>query len=66
MQVSGWIATKVISKVIAEERAQAIESFIAIGMQLLDYHDYSGAMMVLSSLNSAPVARLRGSWEVCQ
>lgn len=62
--MSAWISTKVVSKEIAEERALVIESFIAIGMQLLDQHDFSGAMMILSSLNASPVARLRGSWEV--
>ena len=64
-QVSGWISTKIVSKETPEERAQVIDSFISIGMQLLDYHNYSAAMMVLSALNSSPVARLRGSWEVC-
>lgn len=63
--MSAWIATKVVSKEAPEERAQVIESFISIGMELLDFHDFSGAMTVLSSLNSAPVARLKNSWDVC-
>jgi hypothetical protein len=61
--VSGWIATRIISKETHETRVHVLESFIELGQELLNLRNYSGAMTVLSSLNSSAVARLKQTWE---
>jgi len=56
------VATKIVTKPTVE--ARVLESFITIGMELLDLHNLSGALVILSSLNSSPIARLKRTWEV--
>eukprot|EP01112_Ceratiomyxa_fruticulosa_P020856 TRINITY_DN7222_c0_g1_i1.p1 TRINITY_DN7222_c0_g1~~TRINITY_DN7222_c0_g1_i1.p1 ORF type:complete len:1155 (-),score=208.22 TRINITY_DN7222_c0_g1_i1:41-3505(-) len=59
---SRWISTKIVSKDSVEARAAIIEGFITIGMTFLELRNYNGVMIILSSLHSSAISRLKQTW----
>jgi len=66
LQLSAYIGSSVVESADIKERAHAITTWITIGEQLRLLNNYNGVMIVISGLTSAPVFRMKKTWEVRQ
>ncbi|XP_058270883.1 rap guanine nucleotide exchange factor 6 isoform X3 [Hemibagrus wyckioides] len=58
-----WVATEILHEANALKRMKTIKHFIKIALQCRECKNFNSMFAIISGLNLAPVARLRGTWE---
>ncbi|XP_062392031.1 rap guanine nucleotide exchange factor 6 isoform X2 [Sardina pilchardus] len=62
-QETFWVATEILREPNAMKRMKTIKLFIKIALHCRECKNFNSMFAIISGLNLAPVARLRGSWE---
>ncbi|KAJ6667961.1 hypothetical protein lerEdw1_016282 [Lerista edwardsae] len=62
-QETFWVATEILSESNQLKRMKIIKHFIKIALHCRECKNFNSMFAVISGLNLAPVARLRGTWE---
>uniref|UniRef100_A0A8C9W6W5 Rap guanine nucleotide exchange factor (GEF) 6 n=1 Tax=Scleropages formosus TaxID=113540 RepID=A0A8C9W6W5_SCLFO len=62
-QETFWVATEILKESNALKRMKTIKHFIKIALHCRECKNFNSMFAIISGLNLAPVARLRGSWE---
>ncbi|KAJ8276723.1 hypothetical protein COCON_G00084750 [Conger conger] len=62
-QETFWVATEILKEPNAMKRMKTIKLFIKIALHCRECKNFNSMFAIISGLNLAPVARLRGSWE---
>uniref|UniRef100_A0A8D0L6S2 Rap guanine nucleotide exchange factor 6 n=1 Tax=Sphenodon punctatus TaxID=8508 RepID=A0A8D0L6S2_SPHPU len=62
-QETFWVATEILSEPNQLKRMKIIKHFIKIALHCRECKNFNSMFAVISGLNLAPVARLRGTWE---
>ncbi|KAK2827456.1 hypothetical protein Q7C36_018382 [Tachysurus vachellii] len=58
-----WVATEILHEANSLKRMKTIKHFIKIALQCRECNNFNSMFAIISGLNLAPVARLRGTWE---
>jgi hypothetical protein len=61
---SYWIASEILGREHAAERAKVMEKFIRLASKLLKLHNFFSAFAVVSGLTLQPVYRLKSTWNL--
>ncbi|KAM3869129.1 rap guanine nucleotide exchange factor 6 [Diretmus argenteus] len=62
-QETFWVATEILKEPNTLKRMKTIKHFIKISLHCRECKNFNSMFAIISGLNLAPVARLRGSWE---
>ncbi|XP_058024490.1 rap guanine nucleotide exchange factor 6 isoform X2 [Ahaetulla prasina] len=62
-QETFWVATEILSETNQLKRMKIVKHFIKIALHCRECKNFNSMFAVISGLNLAPVARLRGTWE---
>ena len=62
--MSSWVRTMILQKTDLKERAVMLKNMIKLAFELLRLNNFNGAMEILSGLSSAPISRLKKTWDV--
>ncbi|KAJ8347968.1 hypothetical protein SKAU_G00265570 [Synaphobranchus kaupii] len=62
-QETFWVATEILKEPNALKRMKTVKLFIKIALHCRECKNFNSMFAIISGLNLAPVARLRGSWE---
>ncbi|KAJ8266884.1 hypothetical protein GJAV_G00135780 [Gymnothorax javanicus] len=62
-QETFWVSTEILKEPNAMKRMKTIKLFIKIALHCRECKNFNSMFAIISGLNLAPVARLRGSWE---
>ncbi|KAL2095138.1 hypothetical protein ACEWY4_009857 [Coilia grayii] len=62
-QETFWVATEILREPNTMKRMKTIKLFIKIALHCRECKNFNSMFAIISGLNLAPVARLRGSWE---
>lgn len=62
-QETFWVATEILQEANALKRMKTVKHFIKIALHCRECKNYNSLFAIISGLNLAPVARLRGTWE---
>ncbi|MFT7796173.1 rap guanine nucleotide exchange factor 6 isoform X2 [Arapaima gigas] len=62
-QETFWVATEILKEANTLKRMKTIKHFIKIALHCRECKNFNSMFAIISGLNLAPVARLRGSWE---
>ncbi|XP_063148392.1 rap guanine nucleotide exchange factor 6 isoform X2 [Candoia aspera] len=62
-QETFWVATEILSEANQLKRMKIVKHFIKIALHCRECKNFNSMFAVISGLNLAPVARLRGTWE---
>ncbi|XP_051834171.1 rap guanine nucleotide exchange factor 6 isoform X4 [Antechinus flavipes] len=62
-QETFWVATEILTESNQLKRMKMIKHFIKIALHCRECKNFNSMFAVISGLNLAPVARLRGTWE---
>ncbi|KAJ3041356.1 hypothetical protein HDV00_009497 [Rhizophlyctis rosea] len=62
-QVTGWVASAILSEKDVKKRAQLIKQFILIADRCRSLNNFNTLMSILAGLNSAPIHRLKRTWD---
>ncbi|XP_062976793.1 rap guanine nucleotide exchange factor 6 isoform X11 [Elgaria multicarinata webbii] len=62
-QETFWVATEILSEPNPLKRMKIVKHFIKIALHCRECKNFNSMFAVISGLNLAPVARLRGTWE---
>ncbi|XP_062868307.1 rap guanine nucleotide exchange factor 6 isoform X3 [Trichomycterus rosablanca] len=62
-QETFWVATEILHESNALKRMKTIKHFIKIALHCRECKNFNSLFAIISGLNLAPVARLRGTWE---
>uniref|UniRef100_A0A8D0DWM0 Rap guanine nucleotide exchange factor 6 n=1 Tax=Salvator merianae TaxID=96440 RepID=A0A8D0DWM0_SALMN len=62
-QETFWVATEILSEPNQLKRMKIVKHFIKIALHCRECKNFNSMFAVISGLNLAPVARLRGTWE---
>uniref|UniRef100_A0A668AJY7 Rap guanine nucleotide exchange factor 6 n=1 Tax=Myripristis murdjan TaxID=586833 RepID=A0A668AJY7_9TELE len=62
-QETFWVATEILKEPNTLKRMKTIKHFIKIALHCRECKNFNSMFAIISGLNLAPVARLRGSWE---
>ncbi|TPX54683.1 hypothetical protein PhCBS80983_g05847 [Powellomyces hirtus] len=63
-QITGWVAASILNERDPKKRAQIMKHFIYIADRCRALNNFNTLMSVLAGLNSAPIHRLKRTWEV--
>ncbi|KAJ3195387.1 hypothetical protein HK101_000354 [Irineochytrium annulatum] len=63
-QVSGWVAQSILSEKDIKKRAVLTKHFISIADKCRSINNFNTLMAVLAGLNSAPIHRLKRTWDL--
>ncbi|ORX93040.1 ras GEF [Basidiobolus meristosporus CBS 931.73] len=63
-QVTNWVAETILSENEPRKRVALIKHFISIGERCRQLNNYNTLTAVLAGFNSAPIHRLRRTWEL--
>ncbi|KAI9595738.1 hypothetical protein BDF19DRAFT_495756 [Syncephalis fuscata] len=58
-----WVIESILQEKDARKRAQLIRHFVAIADRSMGLNNYNSLMAILAGLNSAPIHRLKRTWE---
>ncbi|MEE6479291.1 hypothetical protein FKM82_012201 [Ascaphus truei] len=58
-----WVATEILKESNQLKRMKMVKHFIKIALHCRECKNFNSMFAVISGLNLAPVARLRGTWE---
>ncbi|XP_072302156.1 rap guanine nucleotide exchange factor 6 isoform X2 [Eucyclogobius newberryi] len=62
-QETFWVATEILKEANALKRMKIIKHFIKIALHCRECKNFNSMFAIISGLNLAPIARLRGTWE---
>ncbi|XP_032767837.1 rap guanine nucleotide exchange factor 6 isoform X6 [Rattus rattus] len=62
-QETFWVAAEILSESNQLKRMKIIKHFIKIALHCRECKNFNSMFAIISGLNLAPVARLRGTWE---
>ncbi|XP_069754362.1 rap guanine nucleotide exchange factor 6-like isoform X4 [Narcine bancroftii] len=62
-QETFWIATEILKETVQWKRMKIMKHFIKIALHCRECKNFNSMFAIISGLNLAPVARLRGTWE---
>ncbi|XP_028906102.1 rap guanine nucleotide exchange factor 6 isoform X4 [Ornithorhynchus anatinus] len=62
-QETFWVATEILAEPNQLKRMKIVKHFIKIALHCRECKNFNSMFAVISGLNLAPVARLRGTWE---
>ncbi|KAL1778791.1 rap guanine nucleotide exchange factor 6 isoform X2 [Sigmodon hispidus] len=62
-QETFWVASEILSESNQLKRMKIIKHFIKIALHCRECKNFNSMFAIMSGLNLAPVARLRGTWE---
>ncbi|KAM4675109.1 rap guanine nucleotide exchange factor 6 [Discoglossus pictus] len=62
-QETFWVATEILKETNQMKRVKLMKHFIKIALHCRECKNFNSMFAVISGLNLAPVARLRGTWE---
>uniref|UniRef100_A0A8C8S813 Rap guanine nucleotide exchange factor 6 n=1 Tax=Pelusios castaneus TaxID=367368 RepID=A0A8C8S813_9SAUR len=62
-QETFWVATEILTEPNQLKRMKIVKHFIKIALHCRECKNFNSMFAVISGLNLAPVARLRGTWE---
>ena len=62
-KLSRWLASDVLQHADVRERKNAMERLIAIGQHCREIRSFGVLMIIMGSLGSSPIFRLRKTWE---
>nr|XP_056710261.1 rap guanine nucleotide exchange factor 6 isoform X4 [Euleptes europaea] len=62
-QETFWVATEILSESNQLKRMKIVKHFVKIALHCRECKNFNSMFAVISGLNLAPVARLRGTWE---
>ncbi|XP_035289181.1 rap guanine nucleotide exchange factor 6 isoform X4 [Anguilla anguilla] len=62
-QETFWVSTEILKEPNTLKRMKTIKLFIKIALHCRECKNFNSMFAIISGLNLAPVARLRGSWE---
>uniref|UniRef100_A0A4W3H5P4 Rap guanine nucleotide exchange factor 6 n=1 Tax=Callorhinchus milii TaxID=7868 RepID=A0A4W3H5P4_CALMI len=62
-QETFWVATEILKEVIQLKRMKIIKHFVKVALHCRECKNFNSMFAIISGLNLAPVARLRGTWE---
>ncbi|XP_052613703.1 rap guanine nucleotide exchange factor 6 isoform X4 [Peromyscus californicus insignis] len=62
-QETFWVASEILSESNQLKRMKIIKHFIKIALHCRECKNFNSMFAIISGLNLAPVARLRGTWE---
>ncbi|KAJ8408764.1 hypothetical protein AAFF_G00245820 [Aldrovandia affinis] len=62
-QETFWVATEILKEANTLKRMKTIKLYIKIALHCRECKNFNSMFAIISGLNLAPVARLRGSWE---
>ncbi|KAM7162815.1 rap guanine nucleotide exchange factor 6 isoform 4-T5 [Macrochelys suwanniensis] len=62
-QETFWVATEILTEPNSLKRMKIVKHFIKIALHCRECKNFNSMFAVISGLNLAPVARLRGTWE---
>ncbi|XP_078086952.1 rap guanine nucleotide exchange factor 6 isoform X9 [Mustelus asterias] len=62
-QETFWVATEILKETVQWKRMKIIKHFIKIALHCRECKNFNSMFAIISGLNLAPVARLRGTWE---
>ncbi|KAK9768115.1 hypothetical protein K7432_001518 [Basidiobolus ranarum] len=63
-QVTNWVAETILSEHEPRKRVALIKHFISIGERCRQLNNYNTLTAILAGFNSAPIHRLRRTWEL--
>uniref|UniRef100_A0A4W4HH32 Rap guanine nucleotide exchange factor (GEF) 6 n=1 Tax=Electrophorus electricus TaxID=8005 RepID=A0A4W4HH32_ELEEL len=62
-QETFWVASEILREANALKRMKTIKHFIKIALHCRECKNFNSMFAIISGMNLAPVARLRGTWE---
>ncbi|XP_028631700.1 rap guanine nucleotide exchange factor 6 isoform X2 [Grammomys surdaster] len=62
-QETFWVASEILSESNQLKRMKIIKHFVKIALHCRECKNFNSMFAIISGLNLAPVARLRGTWE---
>ncbi|XP_032625043.1 rap guanine nucleotide exchange factor 6 isoform X10 [Chelonoidis abingdonii] len=62
-QETFWVATEILTEPNQLKRMKIVKHFVKIALHCRECKNFNSMFAVISGLNLAPVARLRGTWE---
>ncbi|XP_053319287.1 rap guanine nucleotide exchange factor 6 isoform X3 [Spea bombifrons] len=62
-QETFWVATEILKEPNQLKRMKIVKHFIKIALHCRECRNFNSMFAIISGLNLAPVARLRGTWE---
>uniref|UniRef100_A0A8C9VQW9 Rap guanine nucleotide exchange factor (GEF) 6 n=1 Tax=Scleropages formosus TaxID=113540 RepID=A0A8C9VQW9_SCLFO len=62
-QETFWVATEILKEANTLKRMKTIKHFIKVALHCRECKNFNSMFAIISGLNLAPVARLRGTWE---
>ncbi|XP_066502194.1 rap guanine nucleotide exchange factor 6-like isoform X2 [Hoplias malabaricus] len=62
-QETFWVATEILREANSLKRMKTIKHFIKIALHCRECKNFNSMFAIISGLNLAPIARLRGTWE---
>ncbi|XP_072923265.1 rap guanine nucleotide exchange factor 6-like isoform X3 [Hemitrygon akajei] len=62
-QETFWVATEILKETVQWKRMKIMKHFIKIALHCRECKNFNSMFAIISGLNLAPVARLRGTWE---
>eukprot|EP01088_Endostelium_zonatum_P017828 TRINITY_DN546_c0_g1_i1.p1 TRINITY_DN546_c0_g1~~TRINITY_DN546_c0_g1_i1.p1 ORF type:complete len:644 (-),score=159.88 TRINITY_DN546_c0_g1_i1:41-1972(-) len=61
--VTDWIALQILKEEKLDERAEMLDWWIEVGIEMIELRNYNGAMMVMGGLNESAISRLKQTWK---
>lgn len=62
-QVTGWVATEIVTAASSKRQREVAEKFIRIGEKLLKLRNFNSLMAIVYGLNSGSIQRLKTLWD---
>ncbi|RKP27015.1 ras guanine nucleotide exchange factor domain-containing protein [Syncephalis pseudoplumigaleata] len=59
-----WVIESILQEKVPHKRAHLIRHFVAIADRCMSLNNYNSLMAILAGLNSAPIHRLKRTWEL--
>jgi len=63
-QVTGWVALTILQEMDTKKRASVVKRFIYIAEECYNLNNFNTLMSILAGFNSAPIHRLKRTWEL--
>ncbi|KAI9101686.1 ras guanine nucleotide exchange factor domain-containing protein [Phlyctochytrium arcticum] len=64
LKITGWVASSILLEKDIKKRAQIMKQFILIADRCRSMNNFNTLMSVLAGLNSAPIHRLKRTWDL--
>lgn len=65
-RITGWVAETILAQEDLKKRASCVKHFISVADACRSLQNFSSMTAIVSGLNSAPVYRLKRTWDIVQ